>query len=146
MTELRNRPKNRRQSRHTARGSALLRAVVVAAAVAATYGAFLGWDQHKDTDPATGAQSGPYQPWQVIGCAAVLALVAFAAGRRGRTWLVVPVLPIVLTVCFSVDAATDTDSDGLWPIGAAFVALGSLFGTAAVAALGAGLAAPRQAR
>ena len=35
-------------------------------------------------------------------------------------------IPVVLTGCFAFDAATDTDTDGLWVVGAALVALGSL--------------------
>lgn len=120
-------------------GSTLLWSVLSAAIVAGTYWAFLGWDRRKDLNPATGELTGPYQPWQVIGCGAVLALLAFEAGRRGRIWPVVLVLPAVLTACFAINAATDPDADGLWPIGAALVALGSSAGTAAVAALGAAL-------
>jgi hypothetical protein len=120
-------------------GSTLVWSVLSAAVVAGTYWAFLGWDRRKDLNPATGELTGPYQPWQVIGCGAVLALLAFESGRRGRIWPVALVLPTVLTACFAINAATDPDSDGLWPIGAALVALGSTAGTAAVAALGAAL-------
>jgi peptidoglycan/LPS O-acetylase OafA/YrhL len=111
-------------------------AIGLAAATAATYGGFLGWDQEKDLDPATGHLSGPYQAWQVVGCGAVLTALAFETGRRGRPRLAAVVVPVVLTACFSVDAATDADSDGLWPIGAALVALGSSAGALAAATLG----------
>jgi peptidoglycan/LPS O-acetylase OafA/YrhL len=131
---------------HRMRGPALLWSVAIAAAVVAIYWAFLGWDRHKDVDPVTGAVTGPYQPWQVIACGVVLAAVVFAAGWRGRTWVAVLVVPVVLTVCFSVDAATGTDGDGLWPIGAALVAVGSLLGAAAVATLGGYLGRSRRAR
>jgi peptidoglycan/LPS O-acetylase OafA/YrhL len=123
--------------------STALWSVGLGAATAATYGAFLAWDQHKDYDPATGQLSGPYKAWQVVGCGVVLAGLAFETGRRGRMWLASIVVPVVLTACFSVDAATGEDSDGLWPIGAGLVALGSFAGTLAVAALGARLA-PRR--
>lgn len=116
-------------------GSAVLWALAVAVAVVAVYLAFLGWDQRRDVDPLTGAQTGPYQPWQVVGTAIGLLLVAFIAGRAGRTVLVSVVLPLTLTVCFAVDAATDPDADGLWVIGAALVAFGSLLSTGAVAFL-----------
>jgi peptidoglycan/LPS O-acetylase OafA/YrhL len=122
------------------KGSGVRWAAGLAAAVAATYGAFLGWDQQKDLDPATGHLSGPYQAWQVVGCGAVLAALAFETGRRGRPWTAAVVVPLVLTACFSVDAATDADSDGLWPVGAALVALGSFAGALAAAALGKRLA------
>lgn len=127
----------------TRRKGAVLWGAGLAAAVAATYGAFLGWDQEKDLDPVTGHLSGPYQAWQVVGCGAVLAALAFETGRRGRPALAAVVVPIVLTACFSVDAATDADSDGLWPVGAALVALGSSAGALAAAALGKRLARSR---
>jgi peptidoglycan/LPS O-acetylase OafA/YrhL len=112
-------------------------AIGLGAATAAAYGAFLAWDQEKDVDPATGQASGPYEAWQVLGCGAVLAALAFESGRRGHMRLASTVVPAVLTACFSIDAATGEDSDGLWPIGAVLVAGGSFAGVLAVAALGA---------
>lgn len=117
-------------------GSTPVWALTLAVAVVAVYLAFLGWDQGRQTDPTTGAQSGPYQPWQVVGTGIGLISVAFLAGRAGRGRLVTLVLPLVLAACFAVDAATDPDADGLWIIGTVLVAVGSLLGTAAVAALG----------
>ncbi|GIG87262.1 hypothetical protein [Plantactinospora endophytica] len=111
--------------------------VGLAAGTALAYWAFLGWDQQKETDPVTGAQTGPYSAWQVVGLVVVLALLVFETGRRGRPWLAGTVVPAVLTVAFSVDAATDPDSDGLWVIGAALVALGSVLGAGLLAGLGA---------
>lgn len=118
-------------------GSTPAWALALVGAVVAIYLAFLGWDQRKETDPVTGVQTGPYEPWQVIGVGIGLAMVAFIAGRAGRAKLVTAVLPLTLTACFAVDAATDPDADGLWVIGAALVALGSLLGTGAVAGLAA---------
>lgn len=120
-------------------------ALLLVTAVVALYLAFLGWDQSPDTDPVTGAKTGPYQPWQVLATGAGLILVAFVAGRAGRGRLVTLLLPLALTACFAVDAATDSDADGLWVIGALLVAVGSLLATAAVAALGA-YAGHRRAR
>lgn len=115
----------------------LLWSTVLGGSVVAAYLAFLGWDQRKDRDPVTGAESGPYAAWQVAGLGVVLAVLAFEAGRRGRPWLASAVIPVALTASFSVDAATDADGDGLWPVGAALVALGSFAGAAVVAAAGA---------
>lgn len=111
---------------------------LLAAGVLAGYLLFLAWDQRKDVD-AFGRETGPYQAWQVVGYGAVLAALAFTAGRLGRPWLATVVIPAVLTGCFAVDAATDADGDGLWPIGAALLAVGSAAGTAVVAAIGASL-------
>lgn len=112
--------------------------------VVAGYLAFLGWDQHKDID-AAGNASGPYQAWQVVGYGAVLAGLAFGAGRRGYPWVATVTISAALTACFAVDAATDADGDGLWPIGAALLAIGSAAGAAGVAAMGAFLR-PRRSR
>lgn len=111
-------------------------AVGIAVVTVTAYLAFLGWDQHKDFDPVTQHESGPYEAWQVLGIGLVLAAVAFAAGWWRQAVVAAVVLPITLTACFAVDAATDPRPDGLWPIGAAMVAVGSLFGTVAVALLG----------
>ncbi|MEN3614594.1 hypothetical protein AAH979_34280 [Plantactinospora sp. ZYX-F-223] len=111
--------------------------VGLAGLTALAYWAFLGWDQQKETDPVTGAQTGPYSAWQVLGLGVVLALLVFETGRRGRPWLAGIAVSAVLTVAFSVDAATDPDGDGLWVVGAVLVALGSALGTGLVAALGA---------
>ncbi|MGI5215710.1 hypothetical protein [Plantactinospora sp. CA-290183] len=127
------------------RGSVPLWTVLTGAVTAAAYWGFLGWDQQKDTDPLTGNQTGPFQAWQVAGLVLVLAVLAFAAGLRGRPWLASIVVAVVLTVSFALDAATDVDADGLWPIGAALVTLGSLLGTALVAGAGALLARRRTA-
>ncbi|MFY1670983.1 hypothetical protein ACN27G_13585 [Plantactinospora sp. WMMB334] len=111
----------------------------LAGLTALAYWAFLGWDRQKETDPVTGAETGPYQAWQLIGLGVVLALLVFEAGRRGRPWLAGVVVPVVLTVAFSLDAATSPDGDGLWVIGAVLVLLGSALGTGVVAGLGAAL-------
>ncbi|GAA3739662.1 hypothetical protein GCM10022225_23470 [Plantactinospora mayteni] len=124
--------RQRADARHTP-----LWIVGLAGLTALAYWAFLGWDQQKETDPVTGAQTGPYSAWQVVGLGVVLAVLVFETGRRGRPWLAGIVVPAVLTVAFSADAATDPDADGLWVIGAVLVALGSALGTGLVAALGA---------
>jgi hypothetical protein len=117
-------------------GSAVLWAAVTAAVVVAGYLGFLGWHRQKVVDPVTGHESGPYQPWQVVAFGLVLAVLAFVAGWRGNLVTVVVVLPLALTACFALDAATSAGQDGLWVIGAALVGFGSLVGTAVVAGLG----------
>jgi hypothetical protein len=123
----------------TGLGPTVLWSVAIAVVTVAAYLAFLGWDQHKDLDPVTRNETGPYEPWQVIGLGVVLAALAFTAGWRGRMLPAVVVLPAVLAACFGVDGATDPDGDGLWPIGAGLVAVGALAGTATLAAVGAAL-------
>ena len=116
--------------------SAVLWAILVAVGTAVVYGALFAWDQHKDLDPETMSVSGPYEAWQVILAVLLLGLLALVAGRRGRPWVATVALPVVFTLCFAVDAATDPDADGLWIIGAFLVAIGTTAGTAAAAGLG----------
>lgn len=118
------------------RGSTLVWVAGLAAVTLVAYLALLGWDQSKTLDPVTQNETGPYEAWQVIALVVVLAAAAFLAGRAGRFVPAVVTIPVVLTLAFAVDAATDADVDGLWPIGAALVALGSAAGVALVAAIG----------
>jgi len=46
--------------------------LLLAAVAAALWWAWMGWDEEYYTDPAT----GPYRPWQVIGCVLSLVVVA----------------------------------------------------------------------
>ncbi|WP_212995932.1 hypothetical protein [Winogradskya consettensis] len=96
------------------------------------YWALLGWDTQRDLDPATGSITGPWSAWQVLGLAAVVGVLAFAAGRARRAWLATFVIPAAVTASFIVSASQDPDGDGLWPIGAALVALGTVAGVVLV--------------
>jgi hypothetical protein len=109
-------------------------AALIAAVTAAGYLGWLGWDQNKDVQP-DGHVSGPYQPWQVIGLALMLGAIAVAAGLREHPVAAVLSITITMTVCFSITGATEADGDGLWPVGAVLVAIGTFFGIAFVAGL-----------
>jgi len=112
--------------------SGLIVAFVLAALTAISYLGWLGWDQEKVVD-ATGHASGPYESWQVLGLAVTLGLLAGAAGWIGRPLVASVIVPVVLTACFAVDAIGDPESDGLWVVGAALVAVGSATAIAIVA-------------
>lgn len=99
-------------------------AVVLALLTAAVHLAVLGWDTRSDVDPTTGQVSGPYAAWQVVLVGVLLVLLGLAAAWRGPAWLVA-VVPVVFTVAWSVSAATAPDGDGLWPVGAVLVAVGT---------------------
>ena len=110
---------------------------MLAAATVLNYLAWLAWDQTKDLNPATGVETGPYQPWQVISVAAVLLALALAAGWQRHPVLAIVVIPTVFTACWVLDAATEQTPDAnLWPIGAAFLATGCLLGAVTCAAVG----------
>jgi hypothetical protein len=124
-----------------------LTAVFVAVATLVNYLVWLGWDQRKDVHP-DGSVTGPYQPWQVVGLVLVLGAVAAVATLRGRALVTVVVGTVVMTLCFSVDAATEPPeyNDGLWPVGAMSVALGTCGWLAFVAAMTSRWARPRDGR
>jgi hypothetical protein len=122
-------------------------ALWLAATTVVAYVALLGWDQHYDYDPATQTYSGPYQPWQVVTLAALMAVMAATAGWAGQAKTAFVVIPAVLTLIWSFDAAsigdasiTDRDSTdaNLWPVGAMMLA-GVSFAGAWVVAMGASL-------
>jgi hypothetical protein len=96
-------------------------------ATLADYVGWLGWDQTKFLGP-DGSLHGPYEPWQVVGVVLVLGVIAATACVRRRPGVAVVVTTLVMTVCFSVQVATDPLNDGLWPIGAFMVAAGTCAG------------------
>ncbi len=101
------------------------------------YLVWLAWDQQRDVNPVTGRETGPYEPWQVIGVGAVLLLLALIAGWQRHAVLAIIVIPTVFTACWVIDAATEQTPDAnLWPIGAALLAAGCVLGMAMFAGLG----------
>lgn len=101
---------------------------VLAAVTVACWFGWMGWDVSRDVDPATGRETGPYEPWQVVGCVVTLMLIGLAAAR----WL--PLMPIGLTMPTAFTAgwsasAIPSDDQGLWLAGAMLVFAGMLIGT-----------------
>jgi hypothetical protein len=107
---------------------------VLAVAAALDYFAWLGWDHDRDVNP-DGSSTGPYQAWQVIGLVVVLVCLAWVAGRAGTPWLGSAVLTMTISVCFAIEAATESGSDGLWPIGVLLVLAGTMLGALTVATI-----------
>ena len=112
---------------HSRVGPRLLTAAIVALLTLGAFFAFLAWDRHK-TRGSDGYLHGPYEPWQVIAVVVVIAGAAVWAGRRGNWVTGTVVATVAMTVAWSVNAATDPDNDGLWPVGALLVCLGTLLG------------------
>jgi hypothetical protein len=109
-------------------------AVLAATATVAGYLAFLGWDQKKDI-ARDGGETGPYQPWQVIGLTVVLVVITVWAARLHHPIVAALVIPLVLTVVWSIDASNDPEDDGLWPVGATMLYIGSTLGLGFVSLL-----------
>ena len=130
----------RRTAGRRAGHGAVVAIAAIAVLTAASYMAWLGWDHEYQVDPATGVASGPYEAWQVIGLVVCLGLVAFVAGRRGRRGVCVAVMPIVLTVCFSIEASGDAGDDGLWVVGALLIFVGTTLGVVVAGGIAAGAA------
>ncbi|MEV1159926.1 hypothetical protein AB0J27_31455 [Micromonospora chokoriensis] len=110
---------------------ALLGVLFLAAATVGTWLLWLGWDNEYTVDAETGATSGPYEAWQVIGCVLTLVLLAALAGTRLSPWLVVPVMTVAFTAAWTWRAAS-TDDSGLWAVGAVLVLVGTAAGSTAV--------------
>jgi hypothetical protein len=113
---------------------AVVVAIGSAAVVAGGYLLLLGWHQTKQLDVATGTETGPYQPWQVVALVALVGVLAAAGGWFGRPLTATIAVPVTLTAVWVADAVTTPRDDAsLWPIGAVLVAVASLAGSAAVA-------------
>jgi ABC-type Na+ efflux pump permease subunit len=104
-------------------------------ASAAGYLALLGWHAEKTLDPATDNETGPYEAWQVIALAVAIGVIAAIMGNATRALLAIGTIPLTLTLMFAVDAATASNADGLWAIGALLVLIGSAAGVAVVSLL-----------
>ncbi|MEV4727969.1 hypothetical protein [Micromonospora humida] len=109
----------------------LLGGVLLAAATIGTWVAWLGWESGYSTDPRTGATTGPYAVWQVVGAVLTLVVVAAAAGWLLSPVLVAPVMTVAFTAAWSGHAAA-TDDSGLWVVGAVLVLFGTGVGSTLV--------------
>lgn len=117
-------------------------AVVVAVTSLAAYLLLLGWDQQK-TLGADGYLHGPYEAWQVAALVVVLAVGAAWSGWRHHSVVGASVAATTLTAIWSTDAATDSENDGLWPVGALLVAIATMGGFLLVAAIASRVARSR---
>lgn len=116
--------------RHGSRSRSVV-AVLLAGACFGAYWGWLGWDQTYQRDPVTGVASGPYEPWQVVGCAVFLALVAAVAGLARQAAVAMVVMPIAFTLAWSIPAQASDDS-GLWGVGAVMILIGMAVGVCVV--------------
>ncbi|MFF5054735.1 hypothetical protein ACFY1S_16305 [Micromonospora sp. NPDC000663] len=110
---------------------ALLGVLFLAAATVGVWLLWLSWDTGYTADAQADATSGPYAPWQVVGCVLTLVLLAALAGTRLSPWLVAPVMTVAFTAAWSWQAAS-TDDSGLWPVGAGLVLVAMAAGSTLV--------------
>lgn len=111
----------------------ILLAVTAALSVLA-WGAWLAWDTEYQLDPVTDTTSGPYQPWQVVGCVLTLLVAAVVAGLAARSAVAAVWVTVPFTVCWAVSASL-TDESGLFAVGAVLIAAGLYLGSWGVAAV-----------
>lgn len=106
---------------------------------AASWFAWAGWGF---------AEPGRFAGWQIAGTAGCLIAIALLAPRWLPGWLVGVVVPLSFTAAWAVTAAS-TDDQGLWPIGAFLVLLGTAAGALVLVPVGVRLrrvgAVPRSA-
>lgn len=123
-------------------------AVMVAFATAAlSVGAWLAWlgfHAEYKTAPGGSTQTGPYEPWQVIGLALTLVVGVFVAG-----WVGSPAASAVggvggLAFIASYDWGTHPNSDGLWVIGVTLLLIGASAAGFLIARLASRLRRPGQ--
>ena len=109
---------------------------LLAAAAVLVYAGFLGWDRTADVDPVTGSFTGPCDTWQIACVTVSLGLLAYYGGRARHAWAASAAVSLGFTAAWSVGAATaETEDANLWPVGAAFLLVGTLVSTAALAVL-----------
>lgn len=116
---------------------------IAAGGTVAAYLIFLPWDAQKYPGP-DGSLHGPYEPKQVIGLVVALIVIGMATGWFSD-WIAPWVVPPVLTLVWCMDALNDVQNDGLWPVGAGFVLVGSALVTLVLVLLGRYFTSPRAA-
>jgi hypothetical protein len=106
--------------------------VVVAALSVLAWYAWLGWDTQYQIDPVTQAASGPYEAWQVVGCALTLLAVFVGALLAGARPLLASIaLTLAFTAAWTVQAAAN-DETGLYGVGMMMILVGLTVATTVV--------------
>ncbi|MBG6191373.1 putative membrane protein [Arthrobacter sp. CAN_A212] len=107
------------------------RTLLIVGVIALSAGLWVGWfawDTGYQIDPETGSASGPYEPWQVIGCVVSWAALGWVANKFLAPAIVILAMPAGFTGAFAITSAS-ADYSGLWLVGAILVAFGTLAGT-----------------
>ncbi|MET8151497.1 hypothetical protein ACIBSW_20335 [Actinoplanes sp. NPDC049668] len=118
-------------------------AFVVALLSALQWYVWMAWDTEYQTDPVTQVSSGPYEAWQVVGCAASLLVVFVAALLLGaRPLWASAALTLAFTAAWTATASA-TDSSGLYVVGTVMVLAGLAATTTVVSLVVTALRRPR---
>ncbi|GAA0811022.1 hypothetical protein [Spirilliplanes yamanashiensis] len=113
----------------------VLGTIAVAAGAVLTWFAWLGWDSQYQVDPATGVSSGPYEAWQVVGCAVTLLALFVGALLAGvRPVPAGAALTVAFTAAWTAHAAA-TDDTGLYGVGMFMLLIGLGLATTVVGAV-----------
>jgi hypothetical protein len=106
--------------------------LVVAALSALLWYAWMGWDSQYQVDPVTQVASGPYEAWQVIGCALSLLVLLVGALVAGvRPLLASAALTLAFTAAWTATAARQ-DETGMYGVGVIMLLVGLAAATAVV--------------
>lgn len=100
-----------------------------------SYFFWLGWHTPKHVQP-NGRLTGPYEIQQVLGFILTLTTIAIVITWWSKTaWITSIMMTAATTAYFSVEGATDVNSDGLWPVGAMLVMIGTALGVSVVSVI-----------
>ncbi|MEU7905035.1 hypothetical protein [Actinoplanes sp. NPDC049118] len=114
-------------------------ALVVALLSASQWYVWMAWDTEYQTDPVTQVSSGPYEAWQVAGCAVSLLVVFVGALLLGvRPLWASAALTLAFTAAWTATAAP-ADSTGMYGVGMIMLLAGLTAATSATASVVAGL-------
>lgn len=106
--------------------------LAVAVLAAALWFAWMGWDTQYQTDSVTQVTSGPYEAWQVIGCALALLVVFVGALLIGvRPLWASAALTLGFTAAWTATAAPG-DETGMYGVGMILLLIGLAAGTTVI--------------
>jgi hypothetical protein len=107
-------------------------AVAVGSALA--WFGWMGWDNQYQQDPVTGQWSGPYEAWQVIGCALSL-LALFVSAILASVRPLVAGLALTLATAAWTAQAAPSDPTGLYGVGMMMLLVGLSIGSMLVSVI-----------
>jgi hypothetical protein len=106
--------------------------LAVAALSALSWYAWLAWDSEYQVDPVTQVSSGPYEAWQVVGCALSLLVLFVGALLAGvRPVPASAALTLAFTAVWTATAAS-RDETGLYGVGMVMLLVGLTVATTVV--------------